>query len=107
MNKKIINADGILVRTVSKMRAYYSMSHNFSTFNTPHDVLFLVFGVSNAQYLAFDTLDENALNVKCFVLFASTYKSMPKWSTYKSSLRDSIFRWISRGKNATSDMIKP
>ena len=61
MNKKIIKADGILVHIVSKMRAYCSMSHNFSTFNTPHDALFLVFGVSNAKYLAFDTPDENAL----------------------------------------------
>ena len=59
MNKKIINADGILVRTVSRMRAYCSMSHNFSTFNTPHDALFLVFSVSNAKYLAFGTPDEN------------------------------------------------
>ena len=49
MNKKIINADGILVRTVSRMRAYCSMSHNFSTFNTPHDALFLVFGVLNVK----------------------------------------------------------
>ena len=54
--------------------------------------------MSIAKYLAFDTLDENALNVKYFVLFASTYKSMLKGSAYKSSLKDSIFRWISRGK---------
>ena len=26
---------------------------------------------------------------------------------YKSSLRDSIFRWSSHGKNATSDVINP
>ena len=42
-------------------RAYCSMSHNFSTFSIPHDALFLVFGVPNAKYLAFDTPDENAL----------------------------------------------
>ena len=43
------------------------MFHNFDTFklfNTPHDALFLVFGVSNVKYLAFGTLDENALRIK-------------------------------------------
>ena len=60
MNKKIINAYSILIQTMPKMRAYCSMSQNFSTFSTPHDALFLVFGVSNAKYLAFGTLD-NAL----------------------------------------------
>ena len=64
MNKIIINVNGILVRTVLKMRAYCSMSQNFSTFSTPHDALFLVFSVSNAKYLAFDTSDENALTTK-------------------------------------------
>ena len=54
MNKKIINAYSILIQTVPKMRAYCSMSQNFSTFSTPHDDLFLV-------YLAFGTSDENAL----------------------------------------------
>ena len=34
------------------MRVYCSMSQNFDTFNTPHDALFLVFGVPNAKYLA-------------------------------------------------------
>ena len=43
------------------MRVYCSMSQNFDTFNTPHDALFLVFGVPNAKYLAFGTLDENTL----------------------------------------------
>ena len=43
------------------MRVYCSMSQNFDTFNTPHDALFLVFGVPNAKYLAFGTPDENAL----------------------------------------------
>ena len=37
------------------------MSQNFDTFNTPHDALFLVFGVPNTKYLAFGTPDENAL----------------------------------------------
>ena len=45
-----------------KLRQYYSMSQNFDTFNTPHDALFLVFGVSNAKYLAFGTPDGDALN---------------------------------------------
>ena len=61
MNKKIINTYSILIHTVPKMRAYCSMSQNFSTFSIPHNALFLVFGVSNAKYLAFDTFDENAL----------------------------------------------
>ena len=34
-------------------------SHNFETFSTSHEGLFLVFGVSNAKYLAFGTPDEN------------------------------------------------
>ena len=64
MNKIIINVNGIFVRTVLKMRAYCSMSQNFSTFSTPHDALFLVFSVSNAKYLVFGTSDENALTTK-------------------------------------------
>ena len=61
MNKLIINVNGIPVHTMPKMRAYCNMSQIFSTFSTPHDALFLVFGVSNAKYLAFGTPDENAL----------------------------------------------
>ena len=63
-NKKILNLDSISVRTLSYLRVYCSMFHNFDTFNTPHDALFLVFGVSNVKYLAFGTLDENALRIK-------------------------------------------
>ena len=63
MNKIIINVNGIPVRTVPKMKVYCSMSQIFSTYSTPHDALFLVFGVSNAKNLAFDTPDENALSV--------------------------------------------
>ena len=37
------------------------MSHNFETFSTPYEGLFLVFGVPNAKYLAFGTPDGNAL----------------------------------------------
>ena len=65
MNKKIINGNDIFIRMLSKMRVYIrvycSMSHNFSTFNTAHDALFLVFGVPNSKYLAFGTPDENTL----------------------------------------------
>ena len=61
MNKIIINVNGIPIYTVPKMKAYCSMSQIFSTYSTPHDALFLVFGVSNAKYLAFDTPDENVL----------------------------------------------
>ena len=78
MNKIIINVNGILVCTVPKMRAYCSMSQNFNTFSTPHNPLFLVFGVSNAKYLAFGTPD-NALRkrnavckkLRCLALFSS------------------------------------
>ena len=43
-----------------KMRLYCSASQNLLAFNTPHDGLFLVFGVPNAKYLAFSTPDGNA-----------------------------------------------
>ena len=61
MNKIIINVNGILLCTLSYLRVYCSMSQNFETFSTPQEGLFLVFGVSNAKYLAFGTPDENAL----------------------------------------------
>ena len=35
---------------------------NILAFETPHDGLFLVFGVPNAKYLAFGIPDENALS---------------------------------------------
>ena len=47
MNKKRINGNGILIYTLSKMRAYCSMFHNFSIFSTSDEGLFLCFGVSN------------------------------------------------------------
>ena len=50
MNKIIINGNGIFIRTLSKMRVYYSMSHNFGTYNTPEDALFFVFDVPNDKY---------------------------------------------------------
>ena len=41
MNKKTINGNGIFIRMLSKMRAYYSMFHNFNIFNTFDEGLFL------------------------------------------------------------------
>ena len=41
MNKIIINVNGILVCTLSYLRAYCSMSQNFETFNTPNEGPFL------------------------------------------------------------------
>ena len=63
VNKIIKRNYNIFVRTLSYLRAYYSMSQNFETFSSPHKGLFLVFGVPNAKYLAFGTPDENALMV--------------------------------------------
>ena len=48
-NKNILNPYSIFVRTLSYLKVYYSMPQNFDTFNTPHDALFLVFGVLNAK----------------------------------------------------------
>ena len=45
-----------------KMRLYCSMSQIFLAFDTPHDGLFLVFGVPKAKYLAFGTPYGNALS---------------------------------------------
>ena len=58
MNKKKINTS---VDTVIKMEWYCSRVSKFIGYRTPHDKGFLVFGVSNAKYLAFDTPDGNAL----------------------------------------------
>ena len=49
------------VRTVSYLRRYCSSVPNFLAFGTPHEGLFLMFGVPNAKYLAFVTPDESAL----------------------------------------------
>ena len=43
------------------MKFYCNKCQNFLAFNTPHDSLFLVFGVPNAKYLAFGTPDGHAL----------------------------------------------
>ena len=49
------------VRTVSYLRRYCSGVPKLLAFNTPHEGLFFMFGVPNAKYLAFGTIDENAL----------------------------------------------
>ena len=49
------------VRTVPKMERYYSRVSKFIGFRTPHEKGFLVFSVTNAKYLAFGTLDSDAL----------------------------------------------
>ena len=43
------------------MRLHCSLMPNIMAFKTPDESGFLVFGVSNAKYLAFDTPNENAL----------------------------------------------
>ena len=40
-NKIILDQTGIVVRTLSYLRAYCSMSQNFETFSTPDEGLFL------------------------------------------------------------------
>ena len=49
------------VRTVSYLRWYCSYVSNFLRFGRADEGWFLVFGVPNAKYLAFCTLDESAL----------------------------------------------
>ena len=67
MNKQIIKNFGIDVRIVSYLRRYCSMLQNFNTFETPHEASIVVFGVSNAKYLAFDTLNENTIRLYKFL----------------------------------------
>ena len=53
--------NGIFFERADENALFVAKCQNFLAFNTPHDSLFLVFGVSNAKYLAFGTLDGNAL----------------------------------------------
>ena len=46
---------------ISNLRLHYSSMPNILTFKTLDVSSFLVFGVTNAKYLAFDTPNENAL----------------------------------------------
>ena len=57
LKKKI----SIFIYTVPKMERYYSCVVKIITFGTSHKRGFLVFGMSNAKYLAFGTPDGNAL----------------------------------------------
>ena len=41
------------------------------------------------------------------ILFYLVSVKKKKGPAYKSSLRDSISKWVPRGKNATSDVIRP
>ena len=54
---------GIYLRTVSYWRQYCSYVSNFLRFERTNKEWFLVFGVLNAKYLVFDTLDESALKI--------------------------------------------
>ena len=63
VNKIIKSNYSIFVCMLSYLKAYCSMSQSFETFSIPYEGLFLVFGVPNAKYLAFDTLDEDALSL--------------------------------------------
>ena len=48
------------------MERYCSCVSKLITFRTSHEKGFLVFGVSNAKYLAFGTSNGNALKVSYF-----------------------------------------
>ena len=61
--KKLIFAYSISSRTVLFLERNCSYVPNVLAFGTPHERGFLVFDVPNAKYLAFDTLDENALRL--------------------------------------------
>ena len=52
---------GICVRTIPNLEQYCSLVPNVLAFKTPAIRCFLVFGVSNAKYLAFGTPNGNAL----------------------------------------------
>ena len=64
-------------RTIPKMKFYCSKCQHFLAFNTFYDILFWVFGVPNAKYLAFGILDRNALRVAA-PLFIYIYKFKKK-----------------------------
>ena len=54
---------GTDVRIVSYLRQYCSHVSNFLRFGRVDEGWFLVFGVPNAKYLAFGTLDESSLTI--------------------------------------------
>ena len=53
----------IFIRTIPKMERYCSHGVKIMRFETPYKRGFLVFDVSNAKYLAFDTPDGDALRM--------------------------------------------
>ena len=65
-NKKMKKILQFVNNTVSKMRLYYSPMPKFLDFEIPDEGAFLMFGVLNAKYLTFDTLDRNDLRAFAF-----------------------------------------
>ena len=63
LNKKLVFWFGFCIHTVSYLRRYCNDVSKFLAFETPYEAHILMFGVSNAKYLAFNTSDENALRV--------------------------------------------
>ena len=61
------------------MRRYYSDVPKFLAFETPHDGLFLVFGVPNVKYLAFGTPNENALLVTMAIHIGGSWLLVWVW----------------------------
>ena len=79
LNKKIKNTYAILFRTMPKLSWYCSMLQNFNTFGTLHEAWIVVFGMSNAKYLSFDTPDSSALTKeKCYI--HNIFTTNLKWS---------------------------
>ena len=66
-NKIIIFIFAIVVHTVSYLRRYCSGVTYFLRFETSHNAPFLVFGMTNAKYLAFGTPITNALIRTLFI----------------------------------------
>ena len=54
---------------ISNLRLHYSSLPNILVFKTPNVSGFLVFGVSNSKYLAFDTLYGNTLMMIKIITF--------------------------------------
>ena len=59
--RSLINNYSIFVHTISLIGLCSSKCQNYLAFDTSHEACFLVFGVSNAKYLALSTFDTNAL----------------------------------------------
>ena len=70
-NKKIIYLLQLVNSAVSNLRSHYSLMPKIMAFTMFDGSAFLEVGVSNAKYLAFNTLDKNALSIMCtrFLLF--------------------------------------